>query len=204
MAAEDNIVISPKTLTSILGAYAKGARWEEALRILGEGRPSLQEAFVSQQAFDGGVMGAKERKEWDDLVPAYTLAMVACRAADRHDEGLQILSMVEEDGGRADEELLRLALKCCAKTSPVAAPVLRPVLNNFGAERRGGGSSGGGDEACEMEEDGAIATVDGATIADCVLKEMSFQGITCSVECLTDVAQVRYESFCFLELILSY
>lgn len=231
MAEEEGAVLSPSTLTSVLGACAKGARWEEALNLLRKARPVLREAFLlsdrdgdrdgdwdeeqlqnrspnpvtaaggadgekgavgtgkgaespPQESREGGEgkgterrrirgEGAGRRRE-EDVVSAYTLAMVACRSAGRHAEGLEVLSMLEEDGGgrrREDESFFRVALKCCAK-----APATGGGRRSRAGEGEGWeGSDGGGG---------------GATAADGVLESMSAQGIPCRVEGFTDVAQV--------------
>lgn len=42
MAAADGVVLSPSTLTSVIGACAKGKRWREALDVLQTARPLLR------------------------------------------------------------------------------------------------------------------------------------------------------------------
>lgn len=167
MAAEAGVPLSPSAVTSVLVACAKRSRWREALDLLQDARPVLRQAFSSplpsrkaagapRVAEEGGG-GAKGK---GSVVAAYTLAMAACRRADRHADGLQVLSMLEEDGGQGDEQFFRVALKCCAKAA-----------GGVGDESRGGGCSG-------------------AAAADRVLGDMSALGIRCRVEGFTDVAQV--------------
>lgn len=171
MATEQGVALLPSTLTSLLGACAKGARWREALDILDRHRPVLRKAISSSSPTpdsDGRVGGSVgERREGrgeENVVCAYTLAMVACRAANRHSEGLQVLAMLEEDGGVGDEAFFRAALKCCAKAG------------GAGARRREGDETGG---------------EGGGAVADRVLEGMAAQGVRCGVEGFTDVAQVR-------------
>lgn len=170
MAAEAGVTLSPSTLTSVLVACAKRSRWREALDVLRKARPVLRQAFSSLPPEDKEeAEGAGERaekgggKRTGGVVAAYTLAMVACRRADRHADGLQVLSMLQEDGGRGDEEFFRVVLKCCAKAQ--------------GRRADGGGEGGDGSSS-------------GAAVADRVLGDMSAQGIRCRVEGFTDVAQV--------------
>lgn len=66
-------------------------------------------------AGDERPLARKKKRLEGSVVAAYTLAMVACRGAGRHTEGLRVLSMLEEDGGSGDEAFFRVALKCCAK-----------------------------------------------------------------------------------------
>ncbi|CAM9447310.1 unnamed protein product, partial [Ectocarpus sp. 13 AM-2016] len=116
VAAEQGIALAPSTLTSILGACAKQARWREALGLLQGARPVLQQAFSSLPlSTSAGVVAGDERRGEGNVVAAYTLAMVACRRSGRHAEGLRVLEMLEEDGGVGDEAFFRVALKCCAK-----------------------------------------------------------------------------------------
>ncbi|CAM9709569.1 unnamed protein product, partial [Scytosiphon promiscuus] len=130
MATEEGVALLPSTLTSILGACAKGARWREALDILSRHRPVFRQAFssslptpesggrvppsVAGGPAEGNSAAERRARGEENVVCAYTLAMVACRAADRHSEGLQVLAMLEEDGGLGDEAFFRAALKCCA------------------------------------------------------------------------------------------
>lgn len=215
MAEADGVILSPSTLTSVLGACAKGARWEEALALLRAARPVLREAFLlsdegadrdeerdgkrsperaaagvtgegtglsrRQREEDGGRQGRGGMRREENVVSAYTLAMVACRSAGRHAEGLEVLSLLEEDGGgrrREDESFFRVALKCCAKAPATAA-----------GGRRGGGGKGGGREGGDGVSSGGGGG-GGAAVADGVLEGMSALGIPCLVEGFTDVAQV--------------
>ncbi|CAN0402837.1 unnamed protein product, partial [Ectocarpus fasciculatus] len=94
VAAEQGIALAPSTLTSILGACAKQARWREALGLLQDTRSVLQQAFSSPLLTGAGlVAGAAERRGQGNAVAAYTLAMVACRGGGRHAEGLRVLEM---------------------------------------------------------------------------------------------------------------
>lgn len=206
MASEDGTALSPSTLTSVLGACAKGSRWREALELLRRSRSVLRQALsppsssssfsennkeeglgseaavaravaagagegdgergiVSKTATTRG-MRVKRRRE-DNVVSVYTLAMVACRGAGRHAEGLGVLSMLREDGGYGDEAFFRVALKCCAKAGVVDG---------------GGGGDG--------KEGGRESSSSGAAVADIVLRDMSAQGIRCRVEEFTDIVQV--------------
>lgn len=163
MAAEAGVPLSPSALTSVLVACAKRSRWREALDLLQDARPTLRRVLSSSGAAGAGrdaEEGGRKKGE-GSVVAAYTLAMAACRRAGRHAAGLEVLSMLEEDGGRGDEEFFRVALKCCAKA--VAG----------GGDARSSGNGGGG-----------------AAAADRVLGDMSAQGIRCRVEGFTDVAQV--------------
>ncbi|CAM9411901.1 unnamed protein product [Ectocarpus sp. 6 AP-2014] len=120
VAAEQGIALAPTTLTSILGACAKQARWREALGLLQGTRPVLQQGFSSLPLSTGaGVVAGTGRRGEGNVVAAYTLAMVACRRSGRHSEGLRVLEMLEEDGGVGDEAFFRVALKCCAKAGGV-------------------------------------------------------------------------------------
>lgn len=171
MASEAGIPLSPSALTSVLVACAKRSRWREALDLLQDARPALRQAFSPSlpPPPDGATRRAQEGegkgKGKGSVVAAYTLAMAACRRADRHADGLQVLSMLEEDGGQGDEEFFRVALKCCAK-----------AVRGSGIGD-GSRSSGSG----------------GAAAADRVLGDMFAQGIRCRVEGFTDVAQVGAE-----------
>eukprot|EP00903_Cladosiphon_okamuranus_P012196 g11439.t1 len=164
MAAEAGTPLSPSTLTSVLLACAKRSRWREALDLLQDARPALRQALSPPPPPPDGATGRAPEvggKGKGSVVAAYTLAMSACRRADRHADGLQVLSMLEEDGGQGDEEFFRVALKCCAK-----------AVGRSGSED-GSGSSGSS----------------GAAAADRVLEDMYAQGIRCRVEGFTDVAQ---------------
>lgn len=174
MATDQGIALLPSTLTSILGACAKGARWREALDILQRHRPVFREAFSSSPVpgteeevrVPGGPVGETGGRGEDNVVCAYTLAMVACRAANRQSEGLRVIAMLGEDGGVGDEAFFRAALKCCARAGEGVTRV---------REREGEGEGG----EC------------GAAVADRVLEGMAARGVRCRVEGFTDVAQVR-------------
>lgn len=141
VAAEQGIALAPSTLTSILGACTKQARWREALELLEGTRPVLQQAFSSPLSTGAGVVAGAERTGDGNVLAAYTLAMVACRRSGRHAEGLRVLEMLEEDGGLGDEAFFRAALKCCAKAGGVGergecggAAVADKVLEGMSAQ----------------------------------------------------------------------
>lgn len=194
MAAAEGTKLSPRTLTSIVGGCAKGSRWKEALAILQWGRPAFREALhlpdhpaVTPEGEHGGQSpdpstdSSRGDREPINIVPAYTLAMVACRGADRYTEGLGVLTMVEEDGVRRDEAFFRVALKCCAKVKAA-----RTTAAAVGGVRQGG--EGGGEWI-------GIGTRSGADIADEILDGMSAQGIAVGVQALTDVVQVMIDGW---------
>lgn len=216
MAAADGVVLSPSTLTSIIGACAKGGRWEEALDVLQTARPLLcrrrhtaahaelatvlrtgcpraglvvngaQAAIAAvgkgrlgKGSFstirNGGGGGARwSLKGGGKAVAAYMLAMVACRAAGKHAKGLQVLTMLWEDGVSADEMLYHVALSCCAKARVPTAAARGEAVAEFQVE-----------EGVEGRE------LDGAAVADRILEEMSARRFVCGVEGFTNVAQVK-------------
>lgn len=102
----------------------------------------------------------------DYVVPAYTLAMVACREAGKNVEALQVLRIADEDGVRGDPSLFRLALKCCAKIGAI-------------------------DREDEREALGRWAGPNGAAIGDKIVEEITAFGLRLGVEDITDLTQVR-------------
>lgn len=202
MAAAEGVRLSPSTLTSVLGACAKKARWAEALDVLREARPVLRQqnaifrpdpqgpdtvpekvpvrvppsaayaaeghapSVASNGAAGKAAAGDGSKRKVDHVVPAYTLAMVACREADRSLDGLRVLRVADEDGVRGDEAFFRVGLRCCAKVGVI--------------DEEGAGAAGLG----------RWAGPDGAAVGDMILEEMATLGLPCGVEGFSDLAQV--------------
>ena len=163
--------MSPSTVTSVLGACARAGRWEEALEVLDRARPDLREAISRETSLaDGGARRA------GDAIPAYTLAMAACRVAGRPTEGLEVFWIMEEDGGRGDRPFFLATLACCASCAAFEAE---------DSTRRADGSGG------EQGRGSPWGRTCGATVADRVLKLASAQGHSLGMEGLTDAARVR-------------
>lgn len=169
-AAEEGVPVLPSTFKSVLGACAKRARWREALKILDRARPILRER-LAQKNRPGG-----EEGDGVDAIPAYTLAIAACRASGRYAEGLKVFWSMEEDGGGGcgDKEFFRAALACSARVSS--------ILKERNTDSVHVGMGGQGRRLQERAS--------GAAVADRVLELVSLRKCFLGVEGFTDAARV--------------
>lgn len=177
-AAEEGVPVSPSTFTSVLGACAKGARWREALEMLDRARPTLRERLTQKDRPVG------EEGDGVDAIPAYTLAMAACRASGRYAEGLEVFWSMEEDGGVGcgDKAFFRAALACSAR----ASSVLEERNPDSDLERFASGHVGVGGRERRLQ-----GRASGAAVAERVLELVSLQGCLLGVEGFADAARVR-------------
>lgn len=115
-ARDLGLTVGTRAYTSALTACAKHGRWEEALNIL-------------------QVMRGYGGTEAPDMV-AYTITAAACRAANRHQEALALLSWAKEDGLHISGQFALGLLQCAAQCEHDAcgADVALLLLNALEAD----------------------------------------------------------------------
>lgn len=221
MAAGDGVILSPSILTSIIGACAKGGRWEEALDVLQTARPLLRRRRHTAAHPE---LATLLKTGCPRAGLAVNGAQEAIAAAGKERLGKGSFSTIRngggggggggrwslKDGGKAVAAYM-LAMVACraagkhAKGLQVLAmlwedgvsadEMLYHVALSCCAKAKAPTAAARGEAVAvlQVEEGVEGRELDGAAVADRILEEMSTRRFVCGVEGFTNVAQVKLD-----------